>query len=81
MQTYLWVIFDLLNTSLRLLGFLFKPKKEMLLNSFSTGLTVFHVLCCCLCLSIFRNWLPDFAFRFLFEDSSSIAFFFLAHCQ
>ena len=28
-KTYLWIIFDLLNTSLRLLVFLFKTKKEM----------------------------------------------------
>lgn len=82
MQTYLWVIFDLLNTRLRLLVFLFKQKKELLLNSFSTGLTGFlFSVAVSLCLRLFRNWLPDFALRFLFEDSSSVALFFLAHCH
>lgn len=82
MQTYLWVIFDLLNTRLRLLVFLFKQKKELLLDSFSTGLTGFLFVLLSLCLRLFRNWLrvllSDFLSRTLlplrcFSSSLSLA--------
>lgn len=71
-ETCLWVIFDLLDIGLRLLIFVFKPKKEMLLTSALGSLASLFPLSFSLSVLVY----PEIFFQiYLSENTSSIAFF------